>query len=411
MKQERKSKGSCGSMSNEFDSLLSLVSNRGDYDVILDGIYENILQLHYHDPMMQKTVKCFNSLGVSDVIHQYIMRSQQMHLYGKHVNSCLTSYQPYIAISVHRLVAQIQKPNIEWPRCYQRYRTVLMEKMDKLRSWQNKIPPHISRHLSTKSFVEDTISPFLHILSPPTLRPVGLHLLTEREKNGLVQLVSTMVSYSMTYKNIKSEPLSSKPENEAALDASSLSFDPTIYEFINFKGYSSGHYALPLVVKQVLVHEVEKQKILQATKPVHLADGCNKQNMELVERESGVQSAKINHAAAFSCSSIGNQKSMQCVPSDSAISPITDSSRSALSNVKLKSSGNQKKPSTSFFDRFRKASSKGSQDTDSAGQKATTLERDSRPLIFKFNEIVRKLSQHPTTFVTASKFSFAVLYD
>ncbi|KAG6787907.1 hypothetical protein POTOM_003954 [Populus tomentosa] len=406
-KQDRKSKGSCGSMSNEFDSLLSLVSNRGDYDVILDGIYENILQLHYHDPVMQKTVKCFNCLGVSDVIHQYIMRSQQMPLYA---------YQPCIAISIHQQVAQIQKPNIEWPRSYQRYRTVLMEKMDKLRSWQNKIPAHISRHLSTKSFVEDSVSPILHIISPPTLRPVALHLLTEREKNDLAQLVSTMVSYSMTYKNIKSDHLSCKQENEAALDAASLSVDPPIHEFINFKGYSSGHHALPLAVKQVLVHEfdfnrgvvlkgmygpnglviikrVEKRKILQASRSVHLTDGCNKQNMYLVERESAVQLVKINHAAAFSGNSIGNQKSMinsgQCVPSDSATSPIMDSSTRALSNAKLKSSGNPKKPSrssTSFFDRFRKANGKGSQSTDSAGWKTTTLERDSRPLIFKFNE-------------------------
>lgn len=56
-----------------------------------------------------------------------------------------------------------------------RYRTMLMEKMDILRSWHNRISPHISRHLSTKSFVEDSISPLLHILSPPTLRPV-IHL-------------------------------------------------------------------------------------------------------------------------------------------------------------------------------------------------------------------------------------------
>ncbi|KAF9688920.1 hypothetical protein SADUNF_Sadunf01G0038200 [Salix dunnii] len=381
MKQDRKSKGSCGSLSNEFDSLLSLVSNRGDYDVIFDGIYENILQLHYHDPVMQKTVKCFNSLGVSDVIHQYIMRSQQMPLYA---------YQPCIALSVHRQVAQIQKPNIEWPRSHQRYRTVLMEKMDKLRSWQNKIPPHISRHLSTKSFVEDSVSLILHIISPPTLRPVAVHLLTEREKNDLAQLVSTMVSYSMTYKNIKPDPLACKQENEAALDASSLSVDPPIHEFINFKGYSSGHHALPLAVKQVLVHEVEKQKILQASRSVLLTDGHDKQNMYLAERESAVQSAKINHAAAFSGKNISNEKSMiNSVPSDSATSPIVDSSRRDLSNVKLKPSVNQKKPtrsSTSFFDRFRKANSKGSQSTDSAGWKTTTLERDSRPLIFKFNE-------------------------
>ncbi|XP_028098477.1 uncharacterized protein LOC114298158 isoform X2 [Camellia sinensis] len=51
-----------------------------------------------------------------------------------------------------------------------RYRTMLMEKMDILWSWHNKILPHISRHMLTKSFVEDTISLLLHILSPPTLR-------------------------------------------------------------------------------------------------------------------------------------------------------------------------------------------------------------------------------------------------
>ena len=49
---------------------------------------------------------------------------------------------------------------------------MLLEKMEAIRSWHYKIPPYISRHLSTKSFVEDLVSPLLHILSPPTLRPV-----------------------------------------------------------------------------------------------------------------------------------------------------------------------------------------------------------------------------------------------
>jgi len=33
---------------------------RGDYDLIFDGIHENILQLHYHDPVMDKTVRLIN---------------------------------------------------------------------------------------------------------------------------------------------------------------------------------------------------------------------------------------------------------------------------------------------------------------------------------------------------------------
>lgn len=85
MKRSRNS-NNCSSSSTDFDSLHSLISHRwvippnilsfspllnrvnlmcvslmfsGDYDTIFDGIHENILQLQYHDPGMQKTVKPF----------------------------------------------------------------------------------------------------------------------------------------------------------------------------------------------------------------------------------------------------------------------------------------------------------------------------------------------------------------
>eukprot|EP00261_Vitis_vinifera_P032295 XP_019073538.1 PREDICTED: chromosome transmission fidelity protein 18 homolog [Vitis vinifera] len=56
MKRAKRSDNCCSGMSNGFDFLYPLISNRGDYDLILDGIHENIFQLHYHDPIMQKTV-------------------------------------------------------------------------------------------------------------------------------------------------------------------------------------------------------------------------------------------------------------------------------------------------------------------------------------------------------------------
>ncbi|KAH9650049.1 AAA domain-containing protein [Citrus sinensis] len=341
-KRLRNSVSSSSNVSNEFDFLHSLISNRGDYDVIFDGIHENILQLQYHDPVMLKTVKCLDCLGNSDLMHQYIMRTQQMPLYV---------YQPPLAITVHRLVSQIQKPNLEWPKSYQRYRNALMEKMDIFKSWHSKIPPYISRHLSTKSFVKDSISPLLHILSPPTLRPVALHSLSAKEKNDLAQLVSAM-------------------------------------------GYRSNHYVLALAVKQVLVHEVEKQRIMQVTigKSEHLADGY-KENMDLAgEEDSKTESAKTNNAAV-SAKLIEKSKSLpysrQCNPSTSTVLTTLDSSRSSTASVKPKSSGDTKKSfrsSSSFFDRFRKLSGKVSQDNDNAVQKAT-VERDSLPLLFKFNEL------------------------
>lgn len=63
---------------------------------------------------------------------------------------------------------------------------------------------------------------------------VALHLLSEKEKNDLAQLVSTMVSYSIAHRSMKADLLPSNPRHEAA-DASSLSFDPPINDFINFK--------------------------------------------------------------------------------------------------------------------------------------------------------------------------------
>lgn len=64
---------------------------------------------------------------------------------------------------------------------------------------------------------------------------VSLHLLSEREKEDLAQLVDTMVSYSITYKNLKSEPQPSIQRHEVASDAPVLSFDPPIGDFVKFK--------------------------------------------------------------------------------------------------------------------------------------------------------------------------------
>lgn len=64
---------------------------------------------------------------------------------------------------------------------------------------------------------------------------VDLHLLSEKEKNEMTQLVKTMVSYAITYKNKKVDPLPSKWKYEATVDVPVLSFDPPIGDFVNFE--------------------------------------------------------------------------------------------------------------------------------------------------------------------------------
>ncbi|VFR01092.1 unnamed protein product [Cuscuta campestris] len=378
-KNEKKYNSSFRQTSNDFESLHSFISNRGDFDLMFDGIHENILHLRYNDPLMQKSVMSLDILGDSDIIHEYIMRTQHM---------ALLAYEPSLAISIHGIVAQVDRPNIEWPKSFHRCRTSKIEKKETFHLWHNKMTPFISRHLSTKSFVEDLISPLLHILSPPTLKPVALHLLSEKDKRDFAQLVDTMVSYEITYKNMKSDPSSAAMKLEHALDSSKLCFEPPVDGFINFKGYVSCHFVLASAVKSILVHEVEKQKILQSSRnqPRLPTDSYSEENhLPAGNKNNYTLSSKF----CSTTTSSEKHPSIQRPPIQKTSEISTSGSSATGVNVvaAAKGSSEKKKPtggSFNFFDRFKKMSGKGSQHINATNQ--GQVERDARPILFKFNE-------------------------
>ncbi|XP_062210694.1 uncharacterized protein LOC133912120 [Phragmites australis] len=358
------------SKDKDIDSLFTLVSNRGDYEVTMDGIHENFLKLSYHDPMLQKTVKCLDILGVSDSLTQYVYRTQQMSLHA---------YQPPIAITISRMVAQVDKPNIEWPKALQRSRTLLLEKKDMLKTWQNQMSPFVSRHLSVESFVEDIASPFLHILSPLSLRPVAQNLLSEREKDELVHLVDTMVSYSLTYRNTKFEPQQRANISVVSHDVPSLSLYPPINDVINFKGYQSEHIGLSLAMKQVLVHEVEKEKIIKDSAG-KLLNQTNDGDVRSEALSAIRKKATTDSVAPALNSSIDSSKR------NSTTLQMQLNSASSLSGQDPKHAKKHSSRATNFFDRFRKERPVDAKTRSDAGQQGATIQRDSRPLIFKYNE-------------------------
>ncbi|CAI0378208.1 unnamed protein product [Linum tenue] len=221
------------------------------------------------------------------------------------------------------------------------------------------------------------------------LKMVPMRLLSEKEKNDMDQLVSKMVSYSVTYKNARPNLHSTKPVQEAAADSSTLSFDPPITEFINFKGCAYAHNTLPLALKQVLVHEVEKRRILLVSKSTHDTEVCNEANLDLRERGNHKEpSSSVKHIGAFAANREKGKKGVS-IPSSLAISSSVEASESSVSNAKLNSCEDTKKSSSSaanFFDRFRKVGSRGFLKAETVDCKVTTLERDSRPVLFKYNE-------------------------
>ncbi|GJN08361.1 hypothetical protein PR202_ga26272 [Eleusine coracana subsp. coracana] len=363
---------------NGIDSLFSLISNRGDYEVTMDGIHENFLRLSYHDPMLKKTVKCIDVLGISDCLTQYVWRTQQMSL---------QAYQPLIAINISRMVAQVEKPNIEWPKASQRCRTMLLEKKDMLKTWQK---PN-----GTICFKA----------------PVALNLLSEREKKELVQIVDTMVSYSVTYKNTKFQPQEKPNVSVVSHDVHSLSFDPPINDIIRFKGYQSEHIGLSLAMKQVLLHEVT---YLSTCKTPFASENSQEQKVPVLINllfPLQVEKQRIIKGSAGKLLSQTNGEDVKGEAvsatrekaTNDPVAPTLDSSKDSFKRnsttlqMQLKPSSNLsgKDPtpakkhsgrSTNFFERFRKERPVDAKTRNDAGQHGATVQRDSRPLIFKYNE-------------------------
>ncbi|KAG1337747.1 chromosome transmission fidelity protein 18 [Cocos nucifera] len=311
LKCEKKSLSGC-SGHGDFDYLFSLISNRGEYELTVDGIYENFLHLSYHDPLMRRTVKCLDMLGVSDsLLHFHIMRSLFWYAYFH-----------------------------------------------------------------------------FHPLSQ-----VALHLLSEKERDDLAQLVDTMVSYSVTYKNSKPEPPQKAHKYGAVPDASVLCLDPSIDDFVKFKDYQSEHCGLSAAMKQVLVHEVDKQRILREStgRSVNLTDESSvKQasatiNAEVIPMMNITVSSSVDGSNKLNAALIQRQD----ISRDASKTSSEVNKKLPAAGVNLRTPGNPKKSSShssSFFDRFRKGSGTDSKVSGDALQKAATIERDARPLLFKYNE-------------------------
>lgn len=97
---------------------------------------------------------------------------------------------------------------------------------------------------------------------------------------------------------------------------------------------------------------------MQVSRSLHLTDGCNKEILDLADGRNSENSVSNspNDRAALSTAKIETGKNKVNPNQRNPICSTTLSNLdcSAMSNVKLKSSGNPKKPCTgsSFFDRY-----------------------------------------------------------
>ncbi|KAI5060585.1 hypothetical protein GOP47_0025005 [Adiantum capillus-veneris] len=348
---------------NDFLRLHDLLANHGDFELTNDGVYDNLTHIRYQDSSLQKMVQCLELLGDSEITSCYALR---------HQNFALTVYQPAFLLAIRRLVAQPEKPFMEWPKTFQRFRVERSAKHDLLRSWMLSMQPVTHRNFTAECLAWDLVSHLLCILAPQRLRPVAPQLLSQTEKEEMNELIDTMIAYGINYKTTKFGI-----DNVSEVQGPVLY--PPIFKLVRFKDYKMEHPLLSSTLRQVLSHEVE---------------------LEIIRRESLARAARAMSIASelqgLSLAAAGLQKdiTMTTKVDDAERKPIpvnafTESSKKKRTDATVAAKQLSKAPSklaADAFARFRIVGVRnGKVEKDSRASNALA-QRDSRPIFFRFNE-------------------------
>ncbi|KAJ7546189.1 hypothetical protein O6H91_08G029300 [Diphasiastrum complanatum] len=376
----------------EFFRLHELFLHHGDYELTTDGIFENYLHIRYHDSSLQKTSKCLDLICDSEIFRRRAFMRQHFFING---------YQPSFAIAIRRLIAQVDRPNIEWPKAFHKYSLEFSSNKDMLKSWLSSMSPSTSRSLSYACLVQDLV-PFLLTIISPNLRTVASQLLSQVEREVMNQLVDTMLGYGISYKTSKFGI-----KHEYTAENQGLVLEPPLHRVIAFKDLAPTYRQLSSTLRQMIGHEVEMEKIHRES------SACIARGKEAAPLQTNI--LKEMDVLNMECSHLTNvhypdstsvEDTIEALADQNCISAskgtesiqggeVKGSQNSSLIKAAKTSAqlfANVKKPvttavqqSSSFFDRFKKSSSYLMTCGKIVENKAT-LQRDSRPLLYKFNE-------------------------
>ncbi|KAG0606534.1 hypothetical protein M758_9G148800 [Ceratodon purpureus] len=373
----------------DFVRRYGLFSNHGDYDLTMNGVHENILHMRYLDPSLHKTVEALEWMGDSEIFSFHIMAKQQFHL---------LAYQPLPLIAIRGLVAQQERPDVKWPKLHQSCRTEQAVKKEMLSSWLGAMTASISRSLSPICLGLDMVTPLLSIITPPTIRPVAAQLLTPKEKDEVTQLVDTMLGFGISYRHPKQGMLKS---NYGMEGQSALALDPPIDALVKFKDYTPSYHQLSSTLCQMLAHEVEIERIRR--------DGAIRESkMGAVNPtpKPNVVGGSIKKDDGRTKTALKSTESSSQLSKEETVVANKKSDVSSSKIIPMQQEKPQPHRPTNFFERFKKSAQTGVTADVKAKEKLATLQRDSRPVLYRYHEVLslqfNRCNEHYGTYTRLS---------
>jgi len=177
-----------------FQSLLDSLEVIEDMEKFIEGCFENYPNVHYNDPMLQKTSSCLEWMEMFDLVQHQTIYSHQYELMRYLIGVPMAFYK-YCASSGSSSASVLSFPKSEFE-----FHRKLAEMSWIVKSFLLELSPDIYRHLSERIVVMEFVSPFLDIISP-NIRTLNSQLWNAKDRSELRLVIDSFLCYRLELKS------------------------------------------------------------------------------------------------------------------------------------------------------------------------------------------------------------------
>jgi len=222
-----------------YRNILSSVSSCGEFERLLNGVFENFLEVKFKDSGMMNVVSGLEWFVHFDILHQEMMHSQNYSIMG---------HLPFPLVASHLMFGSNVKHRVKFPTQHTECRNKLAKNHNILSSVVGEMAPQARCYNNNTVLVRDLLPLLISVLQP-TLRPVNTQLYSAKEKKELANLVDVHIMYNLTY------------QQERNLEGQyEYKMDPDVEGVVCFPGVKRP-VTLSYGTKQLIAHEIDREKM------------------------------------------------------------------------------------------------------------------------------------------------------
>lgn len=205
-------------------------------------MFENYLNVKFKDPNLEAVSVGQDWLLFHDTLQSRISHSQDYSF---------MPYLPFLSVAFHFLFSSPSKPPLRYPHTDFEMFQGQQRSAHLISSLLLEATPLVRATVTSRLLATDILPPLCEVISP-SFRPVSTQLYTAVEKQQLADLVSTMISYSLTYRQERA------PDGQYT-----YALDPSVDDLCRYSGLPQKKQ-LTYSAKQLIAREIDVEKMRRA---------------------------------------------------------------------------------------------------------------------------------------------------